>query len=185
MRLRPLPPMLINIVQTALLVCDGTEYFVGGECVSCGGTLSGYDTRVKRFAILSEDEGDPWVEVLLHRAYCRACGRIWMPEEPFYPRTRIGSPVVDLCRAFSTTMSCGQVSRRLGQMGITVDRWSVRSYCSLSNAPPPTVAAFGMNVPVSLISLSSLAGTLREGSTARGEDVLIACNYPSRNRYPH
>lgn len=174
--------MLINIVQAALLVCEGTEYFVGGVCDSCGGTLSGYDTRTKRFAILSEDEGNHRVEVFLHRAYCRDCGQIWMPDEPFYPGTRIGSPVVDLCRAFSTTMPCGQVARRLGQMGITIDRWSVRSYCSLSNAPPPMVAAFGMNVPVSLISLSSLAGTLREGGCAQGEDVLLACNYPSRDR---
>lgn len=185
MRLRPLPPMLSNIVQTALQVCDGTEYSIGGACGSCGGTLSGYDTRMKRFAVISDDEGDRTLEVLLRRAYCRTCGKIWMPDEPFYPGTRVGSPVVDLCRAFSTTMPCGLVARRLGQMGITVDRWSVRSYCSLSNAPPPTVAAFGMNVPVSVISLSSLAGTLREGSTARGEDVLIACNSPSRNRYPH
>jgi hypothetical protein len=172
--------MLINIVQAAIQVCEGTEYPVEGLCGSCGGILSGYDTREKRFAVICYDEGDRTVEVFLHRAYCRDCGRIWMPEEPFYPGTRVGSPVVDLCRAFSPTMPCGQVAPRLGQMGIRVDRWSVHSYCSLPFAPPPVVAAFGMNVPVSIISLSALAGTEGESGCAEGSDVLAACYYPSR-----
>ncbi len=174
--------MLTNVVQMALQVCDKTEYPVKGTCGTCGGTLSGYDTRIKRFALLCDDEGDRTIEVSLHRAYCRTCGRIWMPDEPFYPGTRVGSPIVDLCRAFSTTMPCGQVARRLGQMGIKVDRWSVRSYCCIPHSPPPTVAAFGMNVPVSIISLSGLAGTPRENDRSRGEDILSACNYPSRDR---
>jgi hypothetical protein len=173
--------MLSNIVQTALQVCDGTEFLVGGACGSCGGTLSGYDTRVKRFAVISDEEGDHLIEVFIRRAYCRACGEIRVPEEPFYPGTRVGSPIVDLCRALSTTMPFGQVARRLGQMGVSVDRWSVRSYCHLPFVPPPTIAAFGMNVPVSVISLSALSG--RQGGSIRpsGEDVLTACNYPSRN----
>lgn len=180
MRLRPLPPMLINIVQAAILVCDKMEYHVEGRCVSCCGILSGYDTRTKRFAILCNDEGDLTIEVNLHRSYCRDCGRIRVPDEPFYSGTRVGSPVVDLCRAFSTTMPYGQVARRLGQMGLIVDRWSVRSYCSLPFSPPPVVAAFGMNVPVSIISLSALAGTKADTDCQGGEYVLAACNYPSR-----
>lgn len=181
-RLRPLPPLLTNVVQMALQVCDRTEYPVEGTCGTCGGTLSGYDTRTKRFAILCNDEGDRTIEVFLHRAYCRTCGQIWMPEVPFYSGTRVGSPVVDLCRAFSTTMPCGQVATRLGQMGVKVDRWSVRSYCRIPLAPLPTVAAFGMNIPVSIISLSTLAEIQGDAGHARGRDVIAACYFPSRNR---
>jgi hypothetical protein len=172
--------MLANIVLTALQVCEGTEYHVEGSCKSCGGTLSGYDTRAKRFAILCDDEDDHAVKVFLHRSYCLTCGRIWLPEEPFYKGTRVGSPVVDLCRAFSTAMPCGQVARRLGQMGITVDRWSVRSYCRMPYASPPTIAAFGMNIPISVITLSALTGMRSGGGHVHGEDILAACNYPSR-----
>jgi hypothetical protein len=179
-RLRPLPPMLTNIVLAALQVCEGTEYHVEGSCKSCSGTLSGYDTRTKRFAIICDDGDDHTVEVFLHRSYCLTCGRIWLPEEPFYPGTRVGSPIVDLCRAFSATMSCGQVATRLGQMGVKVDRWSVRAYCCLPYAPPQSVAVFGMNVPVSIISLSSLSGIPGDSRYARSRDVLTACNYPSR-----
>ena len=69
---------------------------------------------------------------------------------------------------------------RFGQMGVKVDRWSVRTYCRIPFAPPPTVAAFGMNIPVSIISLSALAGTPYDAGRARSEDVLAACYYPSR-----
>ncbi|PKL58061.1 MAG: hypothetical protein CVV34_04285 [Methanomicrobiales archaeon HGW-Methanomicrobiales-5] len=180
-RLRPLPPMLTNVVLTALQTCEGTEYAVEGPCGFCGGTLSGYDTRSKRFAVIGDDDGDHPLKVNLHRAYCRSCGRILMPEEPFYPGTRLGSPVVDLCRAFSATMSSGLVATRLGQMGVKVDRWSVRAYSRLPYSLPPTIAAFGMNVPVSIISLSSLSVIPGGSCGARGRDVLNACNYPSRN----
>jgi len=175
--------MLTHVVHSAIQLCDGAEFVAGGACPSCGGVLSGYDTRKKRFALLLETDGEKRVEVLLHRAYCRTCGRILMPEDPFYPGTRVGSPVVDLCRALSLSMPSGQVATRLTQMGISVDRWSVRSYCHLPFPPPATIQAFGMNIPVSIISLSSLAGVTGEDGSARGDDVLAACRYPSRS--PH
>ena len=122
MRLRPIPPMLAQVVQAALRICDGTEFYTRGVCRFCGGTLSGYDTRTKRFAVLCDADSDRPVEVILHRAYCRECGRIVMPEEPFYPGTRIGSPVVDLCQTLSATLSIGHVAALLGKMGVKVDR---------------------------------------------------------------
>jgi hypothetical protein len=176
--------MLTHVVHAALQVCDNTEYFGEGTCRSCGGKLSGYDTRSKRFAILRDEEGDHTISVIIHREYCLACGRVWSPDGPFYAGTRLGSPVVDLCRALSLTNTFGQVATRLGQMGIIVDRWSVRSYCRVPFTPPRTVMAFGMNIPVSVISLSSLAGTPVNTGRARGEDVLAACFFPSRNLPP-
>jgi hypothetical protein len=182
MRHRPLPPMLTGIVQTAIQLCDGTEYFARGTCRSCGGTLSGYDTRTKRFATLSDEEGEHPVEVILHRAYCRTCGKIITPEEPFYPGTRAGSPVVDLCLALGGTMPGGRVATRLGQMGVKVSRWSVMEYRKGIFPVVPTVAAFGMMIPISIISLSSLATTLHNTGRVDGEDILAACNHPSLNR---
>jgi hypothetical protein len=175
--------MLTQVVQAALQVCDKTEYSHGGKCRSCSGTLSGYDTRKKRFVLLSDAGGDKPVEVILHRAYCRECGRIWKPEEPFYQGTRIGSPVVDLCQTFSASLSIGHVATLLEKMGVKVDRWSVRSYCTLPIPRPPTIAAFGMYLPVCIISLSGLAAGKHESEVICGEDVLAACNYPSRPGY--
>lgn len=172
--------MLPHVVQAALIACDGTEYSVGGVCRSCGGTLSGYDTRTRRFALLSDDHGDRPVEVVIHRSYCRECGRIVTPEEPFYRGTRIGSPVVDLCFTLSRSLSSGHVAVLLEKMGVKVDRWSVRTYCHLPISPPPAVEAFGMHLPVSIISLSALTEEKGESRHIHGDDVLAACNYPSR-----
>lgn len=182
MRFRPIPPMLIEVIQAAIQVCDRTEYYPGGICRSCGGRLSGYDSRTKRFAIISNDGEDQPVEVIIHRAYCRECGRILLPEEPFYAGTRIGSPVVDLCHSLSASLSSGHVAGLLDRMGVKVDRWSVRSYCNLPILPPPTVDAFGMLLPVSIIALSSLAGGRDSRQQVNGDDVLAACNFPSRCR---
>jgi hypothetical protein len=182
MKLRPVQPLLSGIVNTALRACDQTEYSVHGSCKFCGGTLSGYDTRLKQFATLVDPSGEHSLEVILHRSYCRSCGKIVSPEEPFYPGTRVGSPVVDLCRAFNGSMSSGRVSVLLGQMGVRVDRWSVRGY---SKKPFPAfsgVTAFGLKIPVSILSLSSMAGLLDDTGKLDGDDVLAACNYPARFR---
>lgn len=180
MRLLPVPPMLAGIVSTALSVCDRTEYSVSGPCEACGGLLSGYDTRRKRFAVLSEDGKERVLEVIIHRSYCRSCKKILTPEDPFYPGTRAGAPVVDLCRSLAETMPYNRVATRLAQMGVVVDRWSVRSYCRSSLPPPLVVALFGMKVPVSLITLSSLAGMPGPAGRPGSGDILLACRFPSR-----
>ncbi|PKL63843.1 MAG: hypothetical protein CVV32_11530 [Methanomicrobiales archaeon HGW-Methanomicrobiales-3] len=174
--------MLTEVVQAALRICDGTEFFPGKICPFCGGILSGYDTRVKRFAVLSETDTARPVEVILHRAYCRSCGRTIMPHEPFYPGTRIGSPVVDLCQALSVSLSSGHVAAMLNRMGVNVDRWSARTYCNLPISPPPTIPAFGMPIPVSIITLSALSGDTRGAGHISGDEILAACNYPSQYR---
>ena len=184
MRLCPIPLLLTGIVRSALRVCDKTEYYVAGACRVCQGPLSGYDKRSRRFVILCNDDGDYRIAIILHRAYCRECGRIWTPAEPFYPGTRIGSPVIDLCRALSGTMSCGQVTARLEQMGIRIDRWSVRSYCNPPFLPPPTVPVFGLDIPLSIISLSSLATSQDSSGHTRGDDILAACFYPTVQSIP-
>jgi hypothetical protein len=162
------------------MVCDHTEYYTGGRCRLCGGPLSGYDTRKKRFAVLSGTDGDHPVEIIIHRAYCRECGRIVVPEEPFYAGTRIGSPVVDLCQTLASSVSGGHVTGVLERLGVSVDRWSVRSYCHLPIPPPRTIGLFGMQLPASVVALSSLAGDLGDDRRAAGDDILAACNFPSR-----
>lgn len=184
LRRRPIHPMLTQIVQTALSVCDRAGFVARGVCQLCGGTLSGYDTRTKRFALLCDDEGVRPGEVALHRAYCHECGRIMMPEVPFYEGTRIGSPVVDLSHTLCASLSSGNAAALLGMMGVKVDRWSVCAYSCQPIPPPLTIAAFGMHIPFSIISLSGLAGQRHESDHIFGDDILAACNYPSQKRAP-
>lgn len=176
MRLRQVPRMLINIIHTALVACEDVRFHAGTVCPYCGGRLSGYDERKKRFAVLVEDDNPVVVNVVVCRSYCRACERIIDPPQPFYPGTRIGAPVVDLCRTLSSGMPFTRASAYLERMGVIVDRWSVRHYSGLGLPAIPSVDVFGMKIPVSIISLSTFAGTSAEPACLDMEDILMVCN---------
>lgn len=178
--------MITNIIHTALIACDGTWFSAGDICPHCGGPLSGYDARKKRFAVLHENEETIVVYVIIQRSRCRKCRRIVNPPEPFYPGTRIGAPVVDLCRTFSSIMPFNRTSRYLDQMGVVVDRWSVRHYVHLPLRELRTIEVFDMKLPVSIIYLSTLAGSLPVTGSLDRESILEVCNYPSElQKYSH
>jgi hypothetical protein len=167
-----------GLIRTALHVCEGVRFHTSSTCRYCGGTLSGYDERRKKFAILLEDDKPNPVHVVIQRSYCRNCGNFSVPQGPFYPDTRIGSPVVDLCRSLSTEMSYSRASTYLGRMGVLVDRWSVRHYARTPLPEVPSVELFGMQIPVSIIALSTLAVSVPESGNPDMVDVLTACKYP-------
>jgi hypothetical protein len=177
-RIRKIHPILTGIIHTALRTCEKIRFHSGPVCSSCGRHLSGYDEREKRFAILLEDEVACPVHVIIQRSYCRSCGKIVVPPEPFYPGTRIGSPVVDLCRSFSRTMPYSQVSTYLDRMGVVVNRWSARHYSITPLPEVPAVDLFGMQIPVSILALSALPRPGSEPLNPGMDDILHACKYP-------
>jgi hypothetical protein len=177
-KIRKIPPLLTGFIHTALRVCDGVRFHNGSTCRFCGGSLSGYDERKKRFAILIEDNNPSPVQVIIKRSYCRKCGNTPTPVEPFYPGTRIGSPIVDLCRSLSEIMPHSRASRYMRKMGVSVDRWSVRNYALMPLPEVPSVEVCGMQIPVSIVALSSLAATPPLSGTYDMDDILLACKYP-------
>ncbi|MDD1687554.1 hypothetical protein [Methanoregula sp.] len=179
MRARKIPLLLTGIIHTALQSCEGVRFQADDTCPCCGGAMSGYDERKKRFAVLIEEGQTIPVHVIIRRSYCRTCKIFSRPPEPFYCGTRVGSPVVDLCRSFSRTMPYSRAATYLQRMGVMVDRWSVRQYAMISLPDKPTMEVFGMQIPLSIITLSTLAGSARETVTLGMDDVLDACSYPS------
>ena len=176
--------MLADIVQTTFLSCDGVLFDTCEACPGCGGRLAGYDVKEKQFAVMMEGEQRKVIHVLVKRFRCRQCGQICLADQPFYPDTRIGSPVVDLCVTLGETMHYPRVSSTLADMGIIVDRWSVRNYIQKNCHTIPAVDMFGIRVPVSIVSLSTLAVGMREGKGIDAQDLLAACGYPSRKENP-
>jgi len=182
MKKRRIPPMLSDLVQMTLMSCDGILFDQYGACPHCGGELSGYDVRTKQFAIVMENEQKRAVNVKVKRFLCHQCGQVCLADQPFYPDTRIGSPVVDLCVTLGETMPYSRVSSCLAEMGIIVDRWSVRNYVQKNHRTVPSVDMFGIRIPLSMGSLSTLSMGTAERSRVDGPAVLAACNYPSRNK---
>ena len=177
-----IPPLLIDIVQSGLLICDGIVFDNRDTCPLCGGSLSGYDTKKKQFCILREDEKLRAVHVFVKRFTCRQCRTLCYADEPFYPDTRMGSPLVDLCVTLSTRMPFYRATVFIEHLGIHIDRGTIRNYARRSYPDVTTTDLFGIHLPLSILSLSELAVRSGEGGCIEGTEALAACGFPSAYR---
>ena len=175
-------PFLIDIIQSALLSCEGVVFDARAACPVCGGNLSGYDTKKKQFAVIIEKDTLHPVNVFVKRFTCKACHAICFADEPFYPDTRIGSPVVDLSLTLAARMPFYRSAAFMEQLGIRVDRGTIRNYAMRKFPEIPTTDLFGILLPLSIISLSELSVRSGEGSRIEGAEVLAACGLPSAYR---
>jgi hypothetical protein len=175
-------PLLADVVQTALQACNGILFDTLSACPACGGKLSGYDRKKKQFVIMHDQGKRIPVHVLVKRFSCRECGTVCFAEEPFYPATRAGSPIVDLCVTLSATMPFSRAAVYLEHLGILIDRGTVRHYARSAYPGIPTTDLFGIRLPLSIVSLSELATRFGEGGRIPGTEVLVACGFPSAYR---
>ncbi|MDP3564975.1 MAG: hypothetical protein Q8R70_10855 [Methanoregula sp.] len=182
MRKPRFPPMVTDIIQTALVACEGIVFSDRPACPLCGGAVRRYDTRKKQFAVILEEDGKRNIYVRVQRFTCKSCGMLCNADEPFYPDTRVGSPVIDLCVTFAGTIPFTRTATHLSCLGIAIDRGSVRNYAQRAWGPIPAADMFGMRLPFSILTLSSLAASAGEGGGIRGAEVLAACNFPSAHR---
>jgi hypothetical protein len=175
-------PLLIDVVQSGLLACEGTIFDSRDACPVCGGTLSGYDTKKKQFAVILEKEKRHPVNVFVKRFTCRKCQAICFADEPYYPDTRFGSPLVDLSITLTSGMPFYRAMAFMTQLGIDIDRGTIRNYAKRQFLKIPTTNLFGILLPFSIISLSELAARSGEGGRIEGAEVLAACGFPSAYR---
>jgi RNA polymerase subunit RPABC4/transcription elongation factor Spt4 len=183
-------PIIAHIVQSGISAVDGITFTQHSVCPVCGGPLAGYDTKQKQFAHLVINDEKKTIYVSVKRFYCTNCHKICNADEPFYPNTRIGSVIIDLCTALSMTMPVNRVPSYLAAMGILVDRSSSRLYTRHISSTHVRIncryldidSRFGIHLPLSIFSLSSLAVVLNEGGHCAEADVLAACGFPSASR---
>ncbi|MFA4875826.1 MAG: hypothetical protein WC586_00305 [Methanoregula sp.] len=174
--------MISDLVQATLASCDGMMFDSCKVCPNCNGEVAGYDVKKKQFAIIMDRGQKKVIHVLVKRFHCRSCKEICLADQPFYPDTRIGSPVVDLSVTLGETMHFPRVSSCLADMGVVVDRWSVRNYVQKNTKTIPAVDMFGIRIPMSVVSLSSLSMKMNEIRGIDAQEVLAACGYPSRKQ---
>nr|WP_303716678.1 hypothetical protein [Methanoculleus marisnigri] len=177
--------MLADLVGNALASMDGVKFTYLRACPSCGGPVTGHDLRAKRFAVLLENGKERTIRVSVKRFYCQQCGTLCYADAPFYPDTRLASPVVDLCLLLSQQMPFNRVAQRLRAMGIVVDRGTIRNYASRDFGTIPATELFGLLLPLSLLNLATF--TLgRERHPITGAEALVACGFPPAGRAaPH
>lgn len=177
----PLPPLFPDLLREGLRGFDGIHYPIRDACLSCGGPVRPHDIKRKRFAVLVADGREEVIHVLVHRFRCRRCGMLSYADEPFYPDTRFGTPVVDLCVVLSQTYPFHRTEGILRQMGIAVDRGTIRQYAGRDFGPIPASGVLGMVLPVSALRLSGLG---RQGSPVPGAETLLSFGLPPARGAP-
>ncbi len=177
-----IPPLIMDIVRAALTSLDGMDFTRAGPCPAGGSKLlTGHDKKRKKFAVLLDEDGkERSVIVIVKRFLCRECGRLCYADEPFYPSSRIGSPVVDLYMSLSAIMPPSRAAGVIAAMGITVNRTTWRNYRKRSASDIPVVDVFGMRLPLCIITLSDIAIRDQQDPIA----VIHACRNPSGKNPP-
>jgi hypothetical protein len=160
------PPMLAALVQAGISSVDCRVFSDPLPCPACGIPGAGYDRRTRRFATVIDEQGTRDIAVVVKRFRCRSCGEIQDARAPFYPDTRLGSPVVDLCVTLAQELPYRQVSGVFRDLGLMVDPGTVRNYASRDFGPVPMTTLFGLHLPQSVISLSLHA--MRPGGAEQG-----------------
>jgi hypothetical protein len=182
MRSPSIPPMVTDIVQTAVTAFDGVEFTNLSSCDKCGGPVQGYDTKTKKFAVIRDGDGERVITVRVRRFTCRNCKNLCYADEPFYPGTRFGSIIIDLFLTLATTMPRSKAARVIEAMGVIVDRTTWQHYTKEMIPDIQTADVFGMRLPFSLLSVSGLAAAAGEGGRIAGAEALAACGFPSTYR---
>jgi hypothetical protein len=59
---------------------------------------------------------------------------------------------------------------------------SVRKFARNRFGDIPTADVFGVRLPISIVSLSTLAARIGEGGCIEGAEALAACGFPSTHR---
>ncbi|WP_218185231.1 hypothetical protein [Methanogenium cariaci] len=143
--------------------------------------------RRKRFATLRNKKGKHTVHVFVKRYHCEQCGRLCYAESPFYPDTRLGMPIVDLCNALiEKHPPYHHAARILAALEIVVDRGTLRNYAQRSFPPLPDVIDMygGVPIPISILNMNELSfrGGDESGPIPGGAELFGARGLPPAAR---
>jgi hypothetical protein len=136
--------------------------------------------KTKHFADVIDNNAIKTVTVRVKRFQCSKCNAIVYADQPFYPNTRVGSPVFDLCVVLSTYMPYSRTATSLREFGVNVDRWSVRNYAITNPRHIPLTELYGIILPESIISLAALTYNNGISTSIGASEVLSSCGYPSQ-----
>ncbi|NYT05167.1 MAG: hypothetical protein GKC04_02155 [Methanomicrobiales archaeon] len=176
------PPMLVDLIQNTLASIDGAAFTYLTACPDCGGAVRGYDMKKKLFARVIGDSSDHDISVFVKRFRCVRCGRLCYADSPFYPGTRLGAPIVDLCIANAGLHAPYQVARLLGAMRIRIDRGTIRKYLQRTFPDIPVIELYGTRIPVSLLALPGGVISGDQAGTAGRAEAFRSGSLPPAER---
>jgi hypothetical protein len=172
-----IPPIIADLVYQAMNGVAGVQFLDADECPVCLGHLISHDLKRRRFATLHTPVGISQIFVHVKRFHCRECGRLCYADAPFYEKSRFGSPLVDLCLALSRSSTYSQTATTLDNLGIVIDRGTIRKTALMYTHEVDVADLFGICLPRSVIALSTLVTSADPSKPPSGRDVLEACGF--------
>lgn len=169
----------------ALAGIDDMEFTLLYECPYCGGSVKYHDIRKKRFATVIDRGEKRIISVRVHRYYCRNCGKLCYAYAPFYPDTKFGSPVIDLCMTLARTHPFNHSARILEEMGVVVDRGTIRNFFERDIPEVSYARIYGLPIPLTIFYLSDIFSRVKRQHPVSQEEILEVCGFPipKRKRY--
>jgi hypothetical protein len=169
-------PIISDLVYLAVSGVSGVHFNEVGPCPVCSGMPVSHDVKPRRFSTIYCSEGEKHIYVYVKRFRCRNCGQLCYAKAPFYEKSRFGSPIVDLCISLSQNHTFSHAAVLMNQMGIVINRGTVRKTVMVHNHLVRSTDFFGLQLPDSILALSTLVTTADPALSLRGEDVLSACS---------
>jgi hypothetical protein len=137
--------------------------------------LTDHGALKRRFATVIIGGEKVRLSVSVKRYVCKQCGKVICARSPFYPNTRLGSPVVDLAMSLASRYSFYQVSQIMEALNISISRSAIRNLAQNNEWNITIVPLSDLVLPTSLLSLGTLVSTSQGDITS--EDVLVACGF--------
>ena len=173
-----IPTLISSVVLNALMGVEGMEFTILKACPHCNGPVRYHDIRKKRFATVVVEGSKKIINVQVTRYYCKKCGKLCYAMAPFYPNTKFGSPVIDLCLTLARAHPFNHSARILQEMGVVVDRGTIRNFFSRAVPEVSYVKIYDLPIPLTIFYLSELASRRKQLRTVTQEDVLKVCGFP-------
>ncbi len=172
-----IPSLLSQVIVAALTGIDMMEFTIREECQYCRGPVKFHDIRAKRFATVIEKGEKRNINIRVYRYYCQDCGKLCYARAPFYPNTKFGSPVADLCTTLAWEHPFNHVAKILQMIGIVIDRGTIRNFSCYEIPPVSYSKIYGLPIPLSICYLSDLFSRNVWNYTVTQEEILEVCGF--------
>lgn len=117
------------------------------------------------------------IYVEVKRFHCEQCGRLSYAHAPFYPDTRMGLPVVDLCVCLGRTMPFNRVASILREMNVAIDRGTIRNYSNRRFCTTRIIQMFRIDLPFSIVNLGIQMIRRGDDRPMRGDEAFDAMGF--------
>lgn len=186
--------LLDDAVRMKLRWYHGTRLDESRPCPDCGEeNYRKHDFEDRIFAILITEDGFEEVKIEHRRFWCKTCEQTFSTDlsSHFYEDCMYGKPIVNLCLKLAGDMGPTMVEKKLQQIGIQVDRDTVRRYVKLfgdnfAEQHGITVAGepLAQNVLAALFDVESVEGLKEEYADELEEAGLTELTGCADETYP-